>query len=115
MRRSLKDFQGEWTVRLASSPEWSPPSAELPALDLPAGDGLIVTAVVRGWALPSLARRSFPLGRAARRALQWSQETNPGKRLMLLVELMELLSDWDELALLARREIRSVERRREIG
>jgi len=107
-RATLKDFRGEWTVRLASSPEWEPLSAELPALDLPAGDGLVVTAVVRGWTLPSLERRAVPLGAEARLALCWARESNVSKRLLLLARLMEHLPDWDELNALATREMQSV-------
>lgn len=106
VRAALQDFSGRWIPRLASSPEWAPPPSELPKLPLPAGDGLILTAVVRGWPLPSLARRSIALGVEARLAVGWAREGRRRERMMLLARLLARLPHWEELQALAEKELR---------
>lgn len=100
---------GPWDVRLASSPEWAPPTAPIPPLPLTAADGLVVVAVVRGWPLPSLERRAIGLGREARLALAWSRETRAPQKLALLAELLERFPTWEELFSLAQASLRGVD------
>lgn len=95
-------IQGEGPIhlRLSSSPEWTPPAIDDPALlpPVPPSEAVLLLAAAMDWPLPTMLRRGLgpmsQLSWQAWRARRWLRKAEPRKALSALGPMLDALPEW---------------------